>query len=339
MMNIKKIYCSLLFLFVALFSSSICANTWQDSFHKYSKPKIIVAPNGFEVKINPSENSKTIKIEYKNSKLEVMGYFDNLRDDRLRFYMSAWSWKQYQKGKRPNWVLIKNGGQGGKYWNSTWRDSFVKLNSIEQVYADTHMVKKVPSLYAKDVKIITTSEYVNIAGYINSEEGRFYMSDWSWRRLSEGKDPNWVYIHKSNPTSSSEYYSNTAKFNYNDNDSEPEHTKNSRPSSSYSYPTTSYSSSYSPSDVYSSKRKRILKRSASALAQYASGKFIDNPVIAAAVGEAASALIEQRKFSPQEATSSAIVNAFSRKLKNKGHGNLGNVLDIGSTLQYIFSEN
>jgi len=320
-----KILAILFFAICFIWSNTVQSHDWKASFHKYRSVQKIIAPNGFLLKSNPSLSSRTIKETNSYVTIDAIGYLENLDSDRVRFYMSKWSWKRVSQGHNPNWVLIKSGGIGGKNWRAMWRDSFVKLPHIQQVYAETHMVKKVPSLYANDIKIITIPRHVNVAGYLDTGYGRFYMSDWSWRRLSEGKDPNWVYIHEYNPTSSSEHYSNTAKFNYD----EPEYTTNSYSSSSYSYP---------PSDVYSSKRKRILKRSASALAQYASGKFIDNPVIAAAVGEAASALIEQRKFSPQEVASSAIINAFSRELKNKGHSNLGNVLDIGSTLQYILSE-
>ncbi len=235
----------------------------------------------------------------------------------MLYYLSKWSWNS--KRRNPNWILIKSGGNGGTKWRTKWRDDFVKLPDIQQVHAETHMIKKVPSLYAKDVKIITTPEYINVAGYLNTENGRFYMSDWSWRRLSEGKDPNWVYIYENNPVTASKHYSNTTKFKYN----EPEYT----------------TSSHSSSDVYSNEEKRIFRRSASALARYASDSFFDNPVVAAAIGETIAVLIERREFSFQGiATSPAVVSSFSRELRRKGHGNLANGFDIGKTLHYILSE-
>lgn len=306
-----------------VWSENVFSQEWQYSFHRYSSPQKIIAPYGFILKRDPSLNARTIKETSSYVTIDVVGYLENLDTDRVRFYMSKWSWKRASRGYNANWVLIKAGGIGGKKWQAKWRENFVELPNIQQVYAETHMVKRVPNLYAKDVKIITISEYVNVSGYINTEHGRFYMSDWSWRRLSEGKDPYWVYINDSNAkNSSSEYSSNT----YSSNTYSPSY------SSDYS------SSSYSSSDIYTSKRQRIFRRSMSALAQYATGAYIDNPVAAAAVGEATSSLIEKRSFSLEETMSSAVVNAFSKELRKNGHGGLAAALDIGNALYYIFSE-
>ena len=320
-MKIKIFQYGFVFLFAILLSCSASANSWEDSFHQYPTPRVIVAQDGFELKASPSEDSKTIKTIYQDSKLEVMGYFDNLSGDKQRFYMSVWSWKQLQKGKQPNWVLIRNGGQGGEYWKSTWRDKFVTLSSIEQVYADSHMVKKVPSIYSKDIKIITQPKYVNVAGYVDSDDGRFYMSDWSWRRLSEGHDPNWVYIHKSSvSTNHSPYYSNI------------------RDSHRPTYTLSRRSSSYSSSSYYNSDKERLVKRSFGALAQFAATEFIDNPVAAAVIGEVFSSVIEDRGFSPQGVVEGSLVNAASYELRKRGHSGLAAGVDIGNTLLYILGE-
>jgi len=318
LLSYSKILTMAFFFTSFIYTNNALSQDWRDSFHKYPSTKEIIAPNGFILKSSHSIDSKTIKETNDFAKIKVVGYLENLDSDRLRFYVSKWSWKKASKGHNPNWIFIKSGGNGGKKWRTKWRDDFVEFPNIQQVHAETHMIKKVPSLYAKDVKIITTSEYINVAGYINSEDGRFYMSDWSWRRLSEEKDPNWVYIYENNPTSS-ELYSNTSKFEYD----APEYT----------------TSGHSSSDVYSDEQKRIFRLSASALARYASDSFFDNPVVAAAIGETISVIIERREFSFKGiATSPAIVNAFSKELKKKGHGKLANAFDISKTLNYILSE-
>ncbi|MDM8564797.1 hypothetical protein QUF74_04010 [Candidatus Halobeggiatoa sp. HSG11] len=185
----SKVLATIFFATCFIWSNNVLSQDWRDLFHKYHSTKEIIAPNGFILKSSHSVDSKTIKETNEYAEIKVIGYLENLNSDRLRFYISKWSWKQASKGRNPNWILIKSGGNGGK----KWRDDFVELPNIQQVHAETHMIKKVPSLYAKDVKIITTSEYINVAGYINSEDGRFYMSDWSWRRLSEGKDPKRIF--------------------------------------------------------------------------------------------------------------------------------------------------
>lgn len=314
----NKLLTVIFFIISFVWSTNVFSQEWLDSFHRYSSPQKIIAPYGFILKTAPSINANTIKETNNYITIDVVGYLENLDADRVRFYISKWSWKRASRGYNANWILIKAGGIGGQQWQTKWHENFVKLSSIQQVYAETHMVKRVPNLYANDVKIVTTSEYVNVSGYISTEHGRFYMSDWSWRRLSEGKDPYWVYINNSKAKNSpSEYYSNTNSSSY---------------SSDYS------SSSYSSSDIYNNKRKRIFRRSMGVLAQYASGKYIDNPVAAAAVGEAASSLIEKRNFSLQETMTSAVTNAFTKELRKNGHGGLATALDIGNALYYVFLE-
>ncbi len=313
----NKLLTVIFFIISFVWSTNVFSQEWLDSFHRYSSPQKIIAPYGFILKTTPSINANTIKETNNDITIDVVGYLDNLDTDRIRFYISKWSWKRASRGYDANWILIKAGGIGGQKWQTKWHKPFVKFSSIQQVYAETHMIKIVPNLYANDVNIITTSEYVNVSGYISTEHGRFYMPDWSWRRLSEGKDPYWVYINNSKAkNSSSEYYSNTNLSSY----------------------LIDSSSSYSSSDIYNSKRKRIFRRSMDVLAKYASGKYINNPVAAAAVGEAASSLIEKRNFSLQETMTSAVTNAFTKELRKNGHDGLATALDIGNALYYIFSE-
>lgn len=78
--------------------------SWSNVFNKYSEPQSIYTPKGYYViKRNPSRNAVIINTNGAKS-ISVIGYLDM---NGHRFYMTQWSWQQYQTGKQPNWVLLR----------------------------------------------------------------------------------------------------------------------------------------------------------------------------------------------------------------------------------------
>jgi hypothetical protein len=58
------------------------------------------------------------------------------------------------------------------------------------------IVKSAPYLQAKTLKETKTSGTLQIIGYLETDEGRFYMSNWSWKRAQNGKKSNWLWIKR-----------------------------------------------------------------------------------------------------------------------------------------------
>jgi len=81
---------------------------WRDSFHKYPSTQKIIAHHGFFVKSAPSVNARTVKETSDYAVIYAVGYLDT---DRIRFYISEWSWKRASRGHTTNWVFIKAGSE------------------------------------------------------------------------------------------------------------------------------------------------------------------------------------------------------------------------------------
>ncbi len=72
---------------------------WEDSFVKARHN--VYSSGQFLVIAGPYLGSKIIKVTH-GKMIPAVGYVDN---DGTRFYMSKWSYKQFKKGKRPNWFV------------------------------------------------------------------------------------------------------------------------------------------------------------------------------------------------------------------------------------------
>ena len=72
------------------------------SFIKIKKPHNVYSKSGkFLVKSSPNLGSKTLKL-IPARMIQAVAYVDN---NGTRFYMSKWSYKQFQKGKKPTWFV------------------------------------------------------------------------------------------------------------------------------------------------------------------------------------------------------------------------------------------
>lgn len=85
--------------------NSKTSQNWMNSFIKYSGAVSVPASNGFILKSAPSSNASTIKETNGYDDMDMAGHIDI---DGQKFYMTTYSWQLYNnKGKRPNWVLLK----------------------------------------------------------------------------------------------------------------------------------------------------------------------------------------------------------------------------------------
>lgn len=57
-----------------------------------------------------------------------------------------------------------------------------------------HIVLASPTLESDILNQIAQPGTVEAIGYVETEEGKFYISQYSWEQYKAGKDPNWIYI-------------------------------------------------------------------------------------------------------------------------------------------------
>jgi hypothetical protein len=57
-----------------------------------------------------------------------------------------------------------------------------------------YMVLASPTLGADILNQVAQSGAVEVVGYVETAEGKFYISEYSWEQYKAGKDPNWIYI-------------------------------------------------------------------------------------------------------------------------------------------------
>lgn len=57
-----------------------------------------------------------------------------------------------------------------------------------------HMILASPMLGADVLNQVTQAGTVAVVGYVETAEGKFYISEFSWTQYKAGKDPNWIYI-------------------------------------------------------------------------------------------------------------------------------------------------
>jgi len=116
-----------------------------------------------------------------------------------------------------NWAMIHHNGITGwvnsrylkesqctlvrKNPPKSWRNAFYKYSSTQKVTAPNgFVVKSEPRLQAKTLKDVGALTVINdVAGHLDTHEGRFYMSNWSWQQANQGKEPNWIYFYNSQP--------------------------------------------------------------------------------------------------------------------------------------------
>lgn len=57
-----------------------------------------------------------------------------------------------------------------------------------------YKVLAAPTLAAEVLKEETRTSTIGAVGYIETAEGKFYISEYSWNQYQAGKDSNWIYI-------------------------------------------------------------------------------------------------------------------------------------------------
>jgi len=331
----------LTFAFTLPFSVSAeeyCERGWFKSFNKYSTPEKLNAPAGFLVKSAPCDDSDTIETGVGNP--EVVGHLDS---NGTRYYMSRWSYAQAIKGNDPNWIRLKVYDSTDYYYSKNIaRYSIEFYDNSEEIYTHYFEVKIAPKTVSETIKVVSKPTNVGVVGHVDTKDGRFYITQWSWDRALIGERPNWVYIPSISPKYSiteaditeekedtiieDDSYSNEPVYTGSSIMEETENIEESDFHNNASIYTGSFVSYSSPI-----KQKAIVclgQLTAKGLVK----KYVKNAVVAFAIEEIIDAFVTQEISLESVATSavaSFIQNEIKSKLKEKGHSLLANAIDIG----------
>jgi len=75
----------------------------------------------------------------------------------------------------------------------SWQDAFHKYPSIQQIFFyKGYIVKTSYVLNSKTIDIVKKATTLPIVGYLETKEGRFYMSKWNWEYGLKGNKPTWI---------------------------------------------------------------------------------------------------------------------------------------------------
>ena len=278
----------LIFILTLSFSASAeeyCEREWLKSFYKYSTPEKLDASAGFLVKSGPCDSSDTIKTGFGNP--EVIGYLDS---DGARYYMSPWSYNQAIKGKDPNWIRLKAYDATTPHYRSknAARYQIEFYDNPEKIYAHYFEVKTAPKTTSETIKTASTPT-VGVVGYVDTKDGRFYITQWSWDRALTGKPPYWVYIPSISP-----------KYSLVNVIEEEEYQVYTKPSVSYSSP----------------KKQRAIVCLGQLTAKGLVKKYVKNKVVAFAIEETINAFVT-KEISLESVAASAITSFVQENIKSK----------------------
>lgn len=166
-------------------SAGSSSSGWMDAFNKYQETVSIPAPNGFVIKSAPSLNASIIKVKNGYADMDMAGHIDI---DGQKFYMTEWSWNQYNKGNEPTWAVLLSSSKN-------WSNSFNQYQETVSISAPNGFImKSAPSLDASTIKVNNEYSDMDMAGHIEVDGTTFYMTQYSWQQYQKGKKPNWVIL-------------------------------------------------------------------------------------------------------------------------------------------------
>ncbi len=81
---------------------------------------------------------------------------------------------------------------------NNWQEHLVRYPQPQKIPAmHAHLVLDAPSRSARIIKQIETPSLVGCAAYVDTTEGRFYMSEFSFKRYQTGHKPSWIFVFPS----------------------------------------------------------------------------------------------------------------------------------------------
>lgn len=169
---------------------------WNKNLVKFESVRTFDSPSGILLKRRPVMKSQTVRTISSRRSVTVMGYIET---DGIRFYVSDLAWQDYRRKRlKPLFVYIVPNANIEIHREV----SGIKLTEFEtdRVINTTYgfYVKKSPYLSSANIQFVDKaadgSSSFLAKGFVDTVQGRFYISKWSWEQLMKGGSPNWILL-------------------------------------------------------------------------------------------------------------------------------------------------
>lgn len=151
-------------------------------------------PDGYAVYASPDLSKPATKRVPGPTTARIAAYADVPAG---RLYLSDWSYERKQKGQSHFWMFIPrpDAPEPAAAPGGVTRESVVTCGVQEVAMAKGYTVVDAPHVKAKLLKTVKQGEKMKLAGYLETKDGLYFITDWSWDRWEkEAKAPNWIRL-------------------------------------------------------------------------------------------------------------------------------------------------
>lgn len=159
-------------------------------WYNYPSATNMQFPDGYLVTKEPKANSGVVKTVPGPTEAVVKGYFTN--PEGVRFYLSDWSWDRRMSGQSHFWMLPKATRSTPAPGSGTGKGYQVMSKAEEISFPSGFTILSAPSADAKTISTKPGPLTAAVRAYKDSGGIRYYMTDWSYQRIREGHQPNWI---------------------------------------------------------------------------------------------------------------------------------------------------
>ena len=163
------------------------AQAWQQ-LELFENPTEKMFEFGYELYASPSIQALKIKSVRKRSSVIIAGQIDV---DGTRFFVSEWSLDRFRNGHNDGSYLKAIESTPPPASPKQYAGLTILPNVEERSFARGYHLLDRPSKNSNVVKAHETKP-CRIAAYLDTEEGRFYLSDYSLERYQKGLAPFWI---------------------------------------------------------------------------------------------------------------------------------------------------
>ena len=169
------------------------------SVQEFPAIKEVSFPDGYAVYDSPDVSKPATKRVEGPTTARVAAYAD-VPSGRL--FLSDWSYERKRQGQSYFWIFILGSGTPEPSTASTTNSSSVSRDSVvpcgvrEVALATGYTVVDAPHAKAKLLKIVKQGEKMKLSGYLETADGLYFISDWSWDRWEKeaSATPNWIRL-------------------------------------------------------------------------------------------------------------------------------------------------
>lgn len=114
-----------------------------------------------------------------------------------KLFLSDWSYERRQKGQSHFWIFIPRSGTAVPEASpdGVKLESVVQCGLQEVALVGGYTVVDGAHAKAKLLKTVKQGEKLNLCGYVETKDGVYFITDWSWDRWEkEAKVPNWIHL-------------------------------------------------------------------------------------------------------------------------------------------------